>query len=996
MSACPSEDDLERLLAGGVGLAAGVRAHAESCDRCTTWVREARADEAVLDGLRRGHAAEIGFSPPALGLDGESGAQEVPGLSRYRLLRKIGEGGMGIVYEAEQRNPRRRVALKLLRAGALSPALLRRFEHETQVLGRLDHPGIARIHEADTFEGPGGTQPFFAMELLRGRPFLEHVRDARLDVRAILVLVAEVCDAVEHAHQKGVIHRDLKPANLLVTEEGRPKVLDFGVARTTDADVRTATLQTDVGQLVGTLPYMSPEQLAGDPALVDTRSDVYALGVLLFESLAGRLPFGDGKTPVSQVARAIAERDPPRLGSIDRRLRGDVETIVAKALEKEKDRRYPSASALAEDLRRHLRHEPIAARPASAVYLLAKFARGHRALVASLAALFVALALGVVGVGLQAKRAQDAEGEAVARAEEAEEALEFLVEAYGVGAGATPLATTVQEALEDAVRRLGERGLSPRVESTVQLVIGNAYRRQGEPEKAEGHLERALELRRAAYGERHPKVAGAMNVLGALRHDQGRPEDAETLYRRALAIYRDVEGDGAPQVPTILLNLAQALEASGRLEEATRLCEESIALGRRAHGEAHEQVVQALAVRAAFHFRHGEREAAEARYREALAGHRATFGPDHPATAHCLWGLANLLFDDRAISEAASLAREAVEIERRHRADHPEFPGNLHRLGQILAQGGDLAAASAAYEESHALRRTRLGPIHPDTIRVAMEHARLLGRLREWASARKILEEVVAALGEEDIAEGEGRSGQIRVRGNLGNLLLEFDGLEGAEAAYRQALAILPPGEERLAGVLRNNLAGVLARKGDFAAADSILLDLVAERRSLDDSASLAIALNNLGEARRRGGDLAEAERDLREAVDLAARAHGEGHSTTAIFLANLAAVLVDAGRLAEAEPLFAQAIPVLEGNLPPAHPTRAEALAEHGRCLLRLGRHDEAEAALLASLEALEGASRPPEPDTLEALRDLVALYAATGRPDDEARARTRLAALE
>jgi WD40 repeat protein len=300
---------------------------------------------------------------------------------------------MGAVYEAEQDSPRRAVALKVVRAGLASPALLKRFTHEAQILGRLHHPGIAQIYEAGLADDG---QPFFAMEFLRGLPLDEYARRHGLDLSARVGLLARVCDAVQHAHDNGVIHRDLKPANILVEESGQPKVLDFGVARATDADLLTGAGLTQTGQLLGTPNYMSPEQVTAHPAAIDHRADVYALGVILFELLAHRLPYQLENRPLAEVARLILEQDPLRLGSIDPELRGDVETIAAKALEKDKARRYASAADLAADLRRWLAHEPILARPPSALYHLRKFARRHTALVSGVLATGAALVLGLV------------------------------------------------------------------------------------------------------------------------------------------------------------------------------------------------------------------------------------------------------------------------------------------------------------------------------------------------------------------------------------------------------------------------------------------------------------------------------------------------------------------------------------------------------------------------------------------------------------------------
>jgi eukaryotic-like serine/threonine-protein kinase len=314
-------------------------------------------------------------------------------IGRYRILRRRGEGGMGTVYEAQQDNPRRTVGLKVIRPGLVSPEDVKRFSQEAQILARLQHPGIAQVYEAGV--GEGG-QPFFAMEFITGMPLDEYARSRGASAAARLELLAKVCDAVQHAHDKGVIHRDLKPGNILVDEAGQPKVLDFGVARVIGADLLTTSSLTQTGQLLGTLSYMSPEQIAADPARLDGRSDVYTLGVLLFELLAHRLPYNLDQLPVHEVARVIQQEEPSRLGSVDTQYRGDVEIIVAKALEKDKTRRYASAADLASDIRRHLREEAILARPASAFYQLRKFARRHKALVAGASGISAALVVGTI------------------------------------------------------------------------------------------------------------------------------------------------------------------------------------------------------------------------------------------------------------------------------------------------------------------------------------------------------------------------------------------------------------------------------------------------------------------------------------------------------------------------------------------------------------------------------------------------------------------------
>lgn len=336
-------------------------------------------------------------------------------IGRYRVLDKIGEGGMGIVYRVEQDNPRRQAALKIIKPGVTGEEGLRRFEHETQVLGLLQHPGIAQIFEAGTADLGNGPQPYFAMEYIEGKTLLEYAQQAELSDHARLEVLAKICDAIHHAHQKGVVHRDLKPGNILIDGSGQPKVLDFGVARATDADVQATTLHTQVGQLIGTVQYMSPEQAAGDPHAIDTRSDVYSLGVVGFELLTGKLPHDFEGRLFHDAVRMVAEEDPQAISTLVQAYRGDVETIIGKALAKEKERRYESARALAEDIRRYLQDEPILARPASTMYQLRKFAKRNQALVGGVVSFVLLLIVAVIVSTYLAIKATRSEADAERR-----------------------------------------------------------------------------------------------------------------------------------------------------------------------------------------------------------------------------------------------------------------------------------------------------------------------------------------------------------------------------------------------------------------------------------------------------------------------------------------------------------------------------------------------------------------------------------------------------
>ena len=546
----------------------------------------------------------------------------------YRILRRLGEGGMGVVYEAEQEHPRRTVALKLIKSGLTDPKIIRRFEHELLALGRLQHPGIAQIYEAGTAETGFGPQPYFAMEFIRGQPLLEYADAHQLNTRQRLSLIAKVCDAVHHAHQRGIIHRDLKPGNILVDETGQPKILDFGVARATDSDARM-THQTDLGQIVGTLAYMSPEQVLADPLELDTRSDVYALGVVLYQLLAGRLPY-NVSTRLPEAVRTIQEEEPTPLSTISGAYRGDIETIVGKALEKDKTRRYSSAAELAADIRRYLHDEPIMARPASTIYQLQKFARRHKALVLGIAAVFIVLIAGIIVSTREAARAnrEVATSRAIS---------DFLQNDLLAQASAANQARPnnnpdpdlkVRTALDRAASRItGRFETQPEVEAAIRDTIGETYMDLGLYGQAQTQLQRALDLQRQVLGPMNPKTLRTMNQIGYTAFLQGKYPKAETLLSQTLESRRRVLGPEHPDTLSSMNSLAVLYEREGKRPQAEALDSETLQIRRRTLGAEHPDTLRSVNNLAIVYMEESKYAEAEALFSQNLKAEGRVLGP---------------------------------------------------------------------------------------------------------------------------------------------------------------------------------------------------------------------------------------------------------------------------------------------------------------------------------------------------------------------------------
>jgi tetratricopeptide (TPR) repeat protein len=679
-----------------------------------------------------------------------AGRQLPAAIGHYRILRLLGEGGMGAVYEAEQEHPRRTVALKVIKAAWASPALIRRFEQESQALGRLHHPGIAQIYEAGTAETSFGLQPFFAMELIAGQPLCRYADARRLNTRQRLELMMRVCEAVEHAHRRGIIHRDLKPGNILVDEHGQPKILDFGVARVTDSDAQ-ATRQTDMGQLLGTLAYMSPEQVTADPLAVDTRSDVYALGVILYELLAGKLPYTISGQ-LHEAVLTIREQDPASLSTVSRIYRGDIETIVSKALEKDKERRYASAADLAADIRRYLEDEPITAKPPSTTYQLRKFARRHKALVGVVAAIFLALVSGILGLVAYLRVQAQANAELAAANQRERARFELAMDAIktfhtGVSEDLLlkqsefgPLRHKLLSEARDFYRRI-QKLLEGQPDRNSRRTLGVAYYELAQLTRALDSIQEAEELDRRAEAlfeqlvreapadqEARRELARALKSLGGIQTSVGQLDKGLSTLKRSRDLYQA---------------LAEAAPADLRLGDEWAQCEVAYGMAlwaKKRMGEALETVQRARAIL------------------ESPGGPTATSAPVRPGIEEVYGALALVLDDSGRQAEALTAYRRSCELAEALFRANPKDPTlghdlarELGNMGLFLQNRGESVDALAAYGRAREVLKAA-GDANPTLVKIPMTSAWIdestavslesLGRNDE---ALKVLRRAVAA-----------------------------------------------------------------------------------------------------------------------------------------------------------------------------------------------------------------------------------------------------------
>jgi len=812
---------------------------------------------------------------------------------RYALIQKIGEGGMGTVWLAEQEKPKRRVAVKLIRPGMTSRQMLKRFEFEAAVLGRLDHPGIAQIHEAGMFDDGSGARPFFAMEFVDGPPLLDFIAKEHLDVRSRLALFASICDAVHHAHQKGVVHRDLKPGNILVKDSERcPKILDFGVARATDSDLQATTIHTGAGQLIGTLQYMSPEQVEGRAQSVDTRSDVYALGVILYEMLAGKLPYELRERTIATAARVIVEDEPAPLTSVNRIYRGDLNTIVLKALRKDPASRYQSASDLAADVRCYLNDQPIAARPASTIYQLRKFAKRNKPLVGGVIAVILVLIAGMIGTGWGMLEARSERDEAQRQGRIAEAVNDFLNDDL-LGRGNPYIGAahdaTLREVIDQAAASIETQLLGdPLVNAHIRTTLAETYFQLGEYVKA-------IRL--------------------------GTP---------AVAVFRDALGEGDVKTNELLHTLIvshlfawrQGQDQHG-LEQAEALLDVYLPAVQQSLGPDHELTGRGYADYGILRKYQGRDDEAEQAYRAAIAIYDTNDQVQPRVIAVTKENFAILLKQRKKFADAETLFLESIEtFQSASGDDSADVAFALNNLGHAYWERGQhegredegLRRARPCFERAIEIRLRRLGADHTETLRSQYSLALVLDAQGSHAEAealhREVLERRLSVLNEDD----------IDVLWSLKDLALAIEHQDRLEEAAMLNQTVVERGQPRYGplrpavAAARQSLLRILSRMGDDEGIMNVCRDYIAALSTVvaDPSADLA-AIGALALILLECED--ESQRDPPRALALAQRAVDADRSPERLNL--LAFALSENGRRQEALAAQREAIDLLPGDAP-------------------------------------------------------------------------------
>ncbi len=930
-------------------------------------------------------------------------SEQFPG---YDLVGELSHGGQGIVYQAMQRSTKRKVAIKVLLAGRFATrSSRRRFEREIELVAQLKHPGIISIyHSGQTRDG----QQYYVMDYVRGKLLHEHVGELKLPLDETLKLFADVCDAVQYAHQRGVIHRDLKPGNILVDADGRPHIFDFGLAR--QATTPSESLVSVSQQVVGTLPYLSPEQARGNPDEIDTRTDIYALGVTLYELLTGTYPYPVVGN-VTEVLRHIAESPPSPLSSVWRVDKGvtkrsssqvrigtcpidaEVQTIITKALAKERERRYQSAGDLGRDIRHYLAGEPIEAKRDSLAYLLRKQLQRYR--IAAIAALVI---LAVVTAGFvtsfafwrqaveqrdAAHAAQSAEQRQRRAAEEArsaesaqrraaqasaEEARLEAAKAAAVSrflrdmlASVDPSAArgrdvAVRDVLDEAAREIDQGSLrgQPEVEAAVRQTLGETYTGLGELASGRSQLTKAYALRKELLGEEHRDTLETLIALGVTLMEAGEFTDAEARCRHALELCRREFGAEDELTAKAMNNLALLYERQGKYGDSEPLYREALATCRRTLGDDHELTLRVINNLGMLLIEQADYDGALALYREGLEGLRRTLGDDHPITIIMRNNIGWTQVERGHFEDGAQTLRDIADTALRVLGpEHPHYLLARSNLAMALHQeGGRDEAIAILRDVLDACRRT-LGDEHPTTLGVLNNLGYVLYEHGEYPEAAECFE---VALRASKGKLGDEHAMTLLMASNVARIVADSGDLVRAEALQRRVVEA----QRRTLGPDHPDYARALVRLADylvdqerFDEAEPLFVEGVelCQRALGEDHPDTLTALDLFANLRAGQGRNAEAAELHRQVYERCRERFGEDAAATLRALYSMALRTWEAGNPAEAEPLFREVIAGESDLLGPTHNSTLLSRYCLARVLKDLKKYAESEAVYRALL---------------------------------------------